>query len=56
MLIDSQKVIDIVEKYKGYGINGILENIVEDIDNLCLEMTDDMLMPNRSPSRNDEGR
>ncbi len=35
MLIEGQKVIDIIEGHKGFGINGILENIVEDIDNLC---------------------
>ena len=38
MLIDSQKVIDIIERHQSYGINGILENIVEDIDNFCSDL------------------
>lgn len=51
MLIEGQKVIDIIEGHKDYGVNGILENIVEDIDNLCsdwekmglnINMRDDM--------------
>lgn len=39
MLIESQKVIDVIESYKGYGINAIIEYMIEDIDELCSDTT-----------------